>query len=109
MVHKQQLLSLTRRIWRVFCVYSGGYSRMLWEEVVNRVTERQEQKSNPEFQREYRNRIRETHDQLNLYLPKDAKRMLIEITKVKKLTQAEVIEFLVKSYYDGLKFDDSEE
>lgn len=43
---------------------------MLWEEVVNRVTERQEQKSNPEFQREYRNRIRETHDQLNL--PKDA-------------------------------------
>ncbi|WP_224776054.1 IncL/M type plasmid replication protein RepC, partial [Citrobacter freundii] len=47
--------------------------------------------------------------QLNLYLPKDAKRMLIEITKVKKLTQAEVIEFLVKSYYDGLKFDDSEE
>ncbi|MCU3675641.1 IncL/M type plasmid replication protein RepC [Enterobacter hormaechei subsp. oharae] len=55
---------------------------MLWEEVVNRVTERQEQKSNPEFQREYRNRIRETHDQLNLYLPKDAKRMLIEITKV---------------------------
>ncbi|MGQ6006529.1 IncL/M type plasmid replication protein RepC [Serratia sp. IR-2025] len=53
--------------------------------------------------------IRETHDQLNLYLPKDAKRMLIEITKVKKLTQAEVIEFLVKSYYDGLKFDDSEE
>ncbi|MGQ6200640.1 IncL/M type plasmid replication protein RepC, partial [Serratia sp. IR-2025] len=67
------------------------------------------QKSNPEFQREYRNRIRETHDQLNLYLPKDAKRMLIEITKVKKLTQAEVIEFLVKSYYDGLKFDDSEE
>jgi hypothetical protein len=91
------------------CVYSSGYSRMLWEEVVNRVTERQEQKSNPEFQREYRNRIRETHDQLNLYLPKDAKRMLIEITKVKKLTQAEVIEFLVKSYYDGLKFDDSEE
>lgn len=82
---------------------------MLWEEVVNRVTERQEQKSNPEFQREYRNRIRETHDQLNLYLPKDAKRMLIEITKVKKLTQAEVIEFLVKSYYVGLKFDDSEE
>ncbi|HDE3044267.1 RepC [Klebsiella pneumoniae] len=53
--------------------------------------------------------MRETHDQLNLYLPKDAKRMLIEITKVKKLTQAEVIEFLVKSYYDGLKFDDSEE
>ncbi|HII3421419.1 TPA: IncL/M type plasmid replication protein RepC [Klebsiella pneumoniae] len=51
---------------------------------MNRVTERQEQKSNPEFQREYRNRIRETHDQLNLYLPKDAKRMLIEITKVKK-------------------------
>ena len=49
---------------------------MLWEEVVNRVTERQEQKSNPEFQREYRNRIRETHDQLNLYLPKDAKRMV---------------------------------
>ncbi|WP_246847128.1 IncL/M type plasmid replication protein RepC [Klebsiella pneumoniae] len=94
---------------RFFHVYSGGYSRMLWEEVVNRVTERQEQKSNPEFQREYRNRIRETHDQLNLYLPKDAKRMLIEITKVKKLTQAEVIEFLVKSYYDGLKFDDSEE
>ena len=40
---------------------------------MNRVTERQEQKSNPEFQREYRNRIRETHDQLNLYLPKDAK------------------------------------
>ena len=76
---------------------------------MSRVVERQEHKSNLETQRDYRNRIRETHDQLNLYLPKDAKRMLIEITKVKKLTQAEVIEFLVKSYYDGLKFDDSEE
>nr|WP_269966570.1 IncL/M type plasmid replication protein RepC [Klebsiella pneumoniae]VXR48129.1 Replication regulatory protein RepB [Klebsiella pneumoniae]VXZ93062.1 Replication regulatory protein RepB [Klebsiella pneumoniae] len=81
---------------------------MLWEEVVNRVTERREQKSNPEFQREYRNRIRETHDQLNLYLPKMQKNVDRD-HKVKKLTQAEVIEFLVKSYYDGLKFDDSEE
>ena len=69
---------------------------MLWEEVVNRVTERQEQKSNPEFQREYRNRIRETHDQLNLYLPKDAKRMLIEITKVKKL-RLKLLNFLSKA------------
>ncbi|TYX99924.1 RepC [Klebsiella pneumoniae] len=74
-----------------------------------RSTERQTPKSNLDKQKDYRNRIRDTHDQLNLYLPKDAKRMLIEITKVKKLTQAEVIEFLVKSYYDGLKFDDSEE
>jgi hypothetical protein len=77
---------------------------------VSRVVERQVHKSTPDKQKDYRNRIRDTHDQLNLYLPKDAKRMLIEITKVKKLTQAaEVIEFLVKSYYDGLKFDDSEE
>ncbi|EDQ9785517.1 RepC [Salmonella enterica subsp. enterica] len=76
---------------------------------MSRVVERQVYKSNLDKQKDYRNRIRDTHDQLNLYLPKDAKRMLIEITKVKKLTQAEVIEFLVKSYYDGLKFDDSEE
>nr|WP_249939080.1 IncL/M type plasmid replication protein RepC [Escherichia coli] len=69
---------------------------MLWEEVVNRVTERQEQKSNPEFQREYRNRIRETHDQLNLYLPKDAKRMLIEITKVKNSLRLKSLNFLSK-------------
>ncbi|HBY5270995.1 MULTISPECIES: IncL/M type plasmid replication protein RepC [Enterobacteriaceae] len=76
---------------------------------MSRVVERQVHKSNLDKQKDYRNRIRDTHDQLNLYLPKDAKRMLIEITKVKKLTQAEIIEFLVKSYYDGLKFDDSEE
>lgn len=76
---------------------------------MSRVVVRQEHKSNLEKQRDYRNRIRETHDQLNLYLLKDAKRMLIEISKEKKLTQSEVIEFLVKSYYDGLKFDDSEE
>ncbi|MBT8500596.1 RepC [Pantoea agglomerans] len=76
---------------------------------MSRVADRQELKSNQETQRDYRNRIRETHDQLNLYLTKDAKKMLVEITKIKKLTQAEVLEFLIKSYHDGIKFDDSGE
>nr|WP_322098547.1 hypothetical protein [Klebsiella variicola] len=38
--------------------------------------------------------MRDTHDQLNLYLPKDAKRMLIEITKVKSSLRRRLLNFL---------------
>lgn len=61
---------------------------------MSRVVERQVHKSNLDKQKDYRNRIRDTHDQLNLYLPKDAKRMLIEITKVKSSLRRRLLNFL---------------